>query len=309
MAERPFQPVPNTPLVADPTGDAIWKRWLQGLQSFLGRAVRGPGSSTDNAVARWDGTSGTFLNNSGVIIDDSDNVTGAANFTASGIIRSTKTTANIFLANSATTSFQYLNLTNTGGASLFGSEGSVGGEVITNSNPYDTIIRAPSGLAFSVNNGAVMQMRLSGIGLALGDGTSTISIVLDGDGAANAGAFQELKKDSVRTHLFGHESVILGGGSTSNNFMFWAAAATAFKWNLNSSATSTMTLDGTALSVARKIYPGTDAAAAQTAAGIYAGNGAPNNANGSDGDFYLRSDGGVLTTIYQRRAGAWVGIV
>jgi hypothetical protein len=58
-----------------------------------------------------------------------------------------------------------------------------------------------------------------------------------------------------------------------------------------------------------KIYPGTDAAAAQTAAGIYAGTGAPNNANGSDGDFYMRGDGGVLTTIYQRRAGAWVGVV
>jgi hypothetical protein len=84
VAERPFQPVPNTPLVADPTGDAIWKRWLQGLQSFLGRAVRGPGSSTDNAVARWDGTSGTFLNNSGVIIDDSNNVSGIVNLTTTG---------------------------------------------------------------------------------------------------------------------------------------------------------------------------------------------------------------------------------
>jgi hypothetical protein len=62
-------------------------------------------------------------------------------------------------------------------------------------------------------------------------------------------------------------------------------------------------------SAINKIYPGTDGAAFQTAAGIYAGTGAPNNANGSDGDFYFRGDGGVLTTIYQRRAGAWVGVV
>ncbi len=58
-----------------------------------------------------------------------------------------------------------------------------------------------------------------------------------------------------------------------------------------------------------KIYPGTDAGALQTAAGIYAGTGAPNNANGANGDVYIRSDGGALTTMYQRRAGAWVGVV
>lgn len=63
------------------------------------------------------------------------------------------------------------------------------------------------------------------------------------------------------------------------------------------------------INAANKIYPGTDAAAAQTSAGLYANVGAPNNANGANGDFYFRSDGGALTTIYQRRAGAWVGIV
>lgn len=39
------------------------------------------------------------------------------------------------------------------------------------------------------------------------------------------------------------------------------------------------------------------------------GTGAPNNANGADGDFHMRSDGGAGTTIYHKRAGAWVGIV
>jgi hypothetical protein len=58
-----------------------------------------------------------------------------------------------------------------------------------------------------------------------------------------------------------------------------------------------------------KIYPGTDAGALQTASGLFAGTGAPNNANGADGDIYFRSDGGALTTVYQRRAGAWVGVV
>lgn len=43
--------------------------------------------------------------------------------------------------------------------------------------------------------------------------------------------------------------------------------------------------------------------------GIRAGVGAPNNATGADGDFYFRVDGGALSTIYQRRAGVYVGIV
>lgn len=58
-----------------------------------------------------------------------------------------------------------------------------------------------------------------------------------------------------------------------------------------------------------KFYPPTDAAAAQTACALYAGTGAPNNANGANGDYYFRSDGGVATHIYFKAAGAWAGII
>lgn len=43
--------------------------------------VTGAASSTDNAVARWDGTTGLDIQNSGVIIDDTDNVTGMLTLT------------------------------------------------------------------------------------------------------------------------------------------------------------------------------------------------------------------------------------
>ena len=36
--------------------------------------IIGPGSSTDNAIPRFDGTTGKLLQNSGVTIDDSDNM-------------------------------------------------------------------------------------------------------------------------------------------------------------------------------------------------------------------------------------------
>ena len=38
--------------------------------------VIGPGESTEDAIARWDGTTGTLLKDSGIIIDDNDNITG-----------------------------------------------------------------------------------------------------------------------------------------------------------------------------------------------------------------------------------------
>jgi hypothetical protein len=46
--------------------------------------VTGPGSATDNAIARYNGTTGKTLQNSGVTIDDSNNASGIANLTTTG---------------------------------------------------------------------------------------------------------------------------------------------------------------------------------------------------------------------------------
>lgn len=67
--------------------------------------------------------------------------------------------------------------------------------------------------------------------------------------------------------------------------------------------------NGTRFSTLGKVSPGTPAGVTQTATGFYGGSGAPSNADGLNGDFYFRSDGGASTTIYHKRAGSWVGIV
>lgn len=76
----------TTPLAVqvDPTTGAI----LVDITGAGSGDVSGPGSSTDNAVVRWDGAAGTDIQNSAVIIDDSNNVTGIVALTASGAIRS-----------------------------------------------------------------------------------------------------------------------------------------------------------------------------------------------------------------------------
>lgn len=66
-----------------------------------------------------------------------------------------------------------------------------------------------------------------------------------------------------------------------------------------------------ALSAAGVFRPATDGGAAQTAVSIFAGNGVPNNANGSNGDFYFQGNGTQAgnTVIYHKEAGAWVALV
>lgn len=79
---------------APAAGDAAANRFLKsdGTWATAGSAgigdVTGPGSSTDNAITRFDGTTGKIIQNSGATIDDSGNVT-ATSFTG------TVATANI----------------------------------------------------------------------------------------------------------------------------------------------------------------------------------------------------------------------
>lgn len=56
---------------------------VQNVSSF--GDLSGPASSTDNAIPRFDGTGGETLQDSSVIIDDSDNVSGVSQLTATSI--------------------------------------------------------------------------------------------------------------------------------------------------------------------------------------------------------------------------------
>ena len=64
-----FQVVSSMPVAAPVSGDVV-----------------GPASATDNALARFDTTTGKLIQNSGVIVDDSNNVTGVATLTATTTI-------------------------------------------------------------------------------------------------------------------------------------------------------------------------------------------------------------------------------
>lgn len=69
------------------------------IDADLGGDVVGPGSSTDNAIARFDLATGKLLQNSGVLIDDSDNITGVNDLTIGGDLTVNGTTTTVDTTN------------------------------------------------------------------------------------------------------------------------------------------------------------------------------------------------------------------
>ena len=63
--------------------------------------VSGPGSSSDNNLVRWDGTTGQLIQNSGVDLDDSNNLTGIVNLEMTGTLTVTSMNVAGFVKNSA----------------------------------------------------------------------------------------------------------------------------------------------------------------------------------------------------------------
>lgn len=70
--------IPGQALTTNAAGVLSWST------NAIGNVV-GPSTSTDNAVARFDLATGRLIQNSGVIIDDANSITGVANFTAKGL--------------------------------------------------------------------------------------------------------------------------------------------------------------------------------------------------------------------------------
>lgn len=96
-----------------------------------------------------------------------------------------------------------------------------------------------------------------------------------------------------------------------NGAYFGAISPTGlFQWGGTRAAPKLYIGQGGVLNAAAPIYPGSaNTGVDQGACGLWAGTGVPSAGNGNNGDIYFNAAGGAGTTIYQRRAGAWVGIV
>lgn len=139
--------------------------------------VDGPGSSTDNAIVRWDGDTGRLIQDSNVIIDDSDNVYGALSITANeyvgvgaavptaGQLRLSYTSsgAGLWTTLIAGTDIRYIGLEGDGQIAIGDNLGTTSIRNIAANNIYfnigaTTTCEVGSG-HFSVNSGAQLRLR------------------------------------------------------------------------------------------------------------------------------------------------------
>jgi hypothetical protein len=111
--------------------------------SYTGGDVVGPSSATDNAITRFNGTTGKLIQNSGITIDDNANLAGARSVQLSGAIpASTPIGTMWFDASTDTLNFKQNNITQQIGEELFiygrASNDIVDGQVIVVTGSYGT---------------------------------------------------------------------------------------------------------------------------------------------------------------------------
>jgi hypothetical protein len=108
---------------------------------------------------------------------------------------------------------------------------------------------------------------------------------------------------STITNVYGFRA-LTGIATGANNFGFWsniAAATNTYQLSMQGSAASRF---------GGPVYHAQDNSTTQAVSALFQGTGVPNNANGNNGDFYLRGDtpGTANQRLYVKSAGAWVGI-
>jgi len=153
-------------------------------------AISGPGSSTDNAIVRWDGATGTAIQDSSVLISDTDSITGVVNFGMSGDILDANGNELINFTTTAS-AVNEISITNsaTGNNAILGVTGEANrGMNITDSNSNELMIL--SSVASAVNEITITNAA-TGVGPTLsttGETNVPLNIQAAGTGTINISA-------------------------------------------------------------------------------------------------------------------------
>lgn len=193
--------------------------WLQ-----IGE-VLGPATSTDNALARYNGTDGRLIQNSGILIDDSDNVTGMGTLNCGAITTGGQLTVNdtTIQHNATAPIYRFGGAQGSIQGFFFNENGDVDGAQFRYS--YDGTA-AGSGYDWRSNAAAVMELAGDG---ALRLGVSGTSFQVSGAGAVGLGRTASSTNNT---------RVIVGGQTTTSTNQ---TAFTVSTYTADNNATSSVT--------------------------------------------------------------------
>ena len=136
--------------------------------------VDGPSSATDNAIARYDGTTGKLIQNSSVTIDDSNNVSGVVQLNATTVAA---TTGNITTVNATTVNATTVDATNLEVTNLKAKDGTAAGSIADSTG---VVTLASSVLTTTdINGGTVDGVTIGGA--VPGAGTFTTATATTGN--------------------------------------------------------------------------------------------------------------------------------
>ena len=159
--------------------------------------VVGPASATDNAIVRFDATTGKLIQNSTVTIDDAGNIVSPDSFQFSGTVPATQPIGTLWFDSSTDT----LNLQQNAITQQIGEEIYVYGKA-SNTITGETLLQA------IVKTGAVGASGVITFGVA-------------GAGVTDGGAFIGVATENIATNGFGRITsfgVIHGGNTTGSTY-------------------------------------------------------------------------------------------
>jgi hypothetical protein len=220
--------------------------------------VTGPGVSTDNALARWDGTSGQFIQNSVAVLDDAGNLSGIT--TINGGTISGNNSGDVTLT-------AFGSSPNANGASLTGqaltlqpASGAFPGGVTTVAQTFAGAKTFSSPASFSNGTAVLGGMNFS---------------AHNGDGVyydTGAGALALASGSVPRYIAFRQNAAVVNGGTTplfnltGLSIFPWAHAMVVFGIEVSDGAGNRQVATGTAWACAYNDAGVVDGAAADTAA-------------------------------------------
>lgn len=266
----------------------------------------------NNASHYWKITKGRYFNLENIAVD-CNNVASANGIVVDRLLQSAWNQVSVVKCPSGTG----LKLYDTTGSDIVGycSFNDLNFEVVGVGIELNGVIDV-SGVFHCFFSNSRIGFNIKGIRLIQTDNVTFINTYIDRESGSGKGVTWE---DPSVSHppnsiYFNHLEASQGGIS-------WDASVTApgpiFGYDMSNGQPfptgypSSITTDGLANVgwYTTCLFPGTMVSSTQHAVALTCGTGVPNNADGQNGWFYFRSDGGSLTSVYQKRAGVWVGLV